>query len=413
MDKNIQINKDRLWQSLMEMAKIGPGATTGSNRQALTDADNQGRNLFKSWCQNSGMSISVDQMGTMFATRPGSNPNALPVVMGSHLDTQPTGGKFDGVLGVLSGLEVVRTLNDLNITTERPIVIVNWTNEEGSRFVPSMIASGVYAGVYDIEYAHNRKDANGKSLKEELIRTGWLGLDPVGQKKMHVYFEYHIEQGPILEAQNKTIGVVTHGQGQSWLEVTLTGREAHTGSTPMNMRSNACLAMAKIINIVHDIAMNNQPFAACSVAKIDLSPNSRNVLPGKAIFTIDIRAADQDKFQSMCAMIEKEIKKISSEQNVGCSIELIGHYAPVSFNEQLISIVRDNAIKLGYSYMDICSGAGHDAFWISKIVPSVMIMCPCIGGMSHNECEDITPEWATAGANVLLHSVTDIAIKVF
>ncbi|CAC9984715.1 Beta-ureidopropionase (EC [uncultured Gammaproteobacteria bacterium] len=407
---DIKINGDRLWNSLMNMAKIGKGISGGNNRQTLTDVDAEGRRLFQSWCEAAGMKMSVDKIGTMFATRLGSDPNSLPVYIGSHLDTQPTGGKFDGVLGVLSGLEVIRSMNDFNIDTKHPIVITNWTNEEGSRFVPSMLGSGVFAGIYTLDYAYNRKDSDGKTLIDELKRIGWLGDENVGTRKMHAYFEYHIEQGPVLEVNNKSIGIVTHGQGQSWLEVTLTGREAHTGSTPMNMRANAGLAMARIFEMVHGIAMNNQPGAAGSIGQVLFHPNSRNVLPGKVVFTIDIRAANVDKFSRMCSKIESETKKISNSLDVGCSIELVGHYKPVAFDRKLVSIIRNATKELGYSNMDVISGAGHDAFWVSKVAPAAMIMCPCVGGVSHNEVEDISKEWAEAGANVLLHSVINTAI---
>ena len=406
---NARINGDRLWETLMDLAKIGAGVAGGNNRQTLTDADNEGRHLFQSWCEAAGMTVSVDQMGTMFATRAGTDPEALPVYVGSHLDTQPTGGKFDGALGVLSGLEVVRTLNDLDIQTKHPIIVTNWTNEEGSRFVPSMLASGVFSGIYALDYAHGRKDQSGKTLGDELKRTGWLGEEPVGSRKMHAYFEYHIEQGPILEAEGKAIGVVTHGQGQSWLEVTLIGREAHTGSTPMNMRANAGLAMARMFEMVHGIAMENQPGAAGSVGQVFFYPNSRNVLPGKVVFTIDLRGVDKVKFDVMRTRVEAETRRIAASLDVGCSIEHIGHYDPITFDPKLVSIVRETAKKLGYSHMDICSGAGHDACWVARVAPATMIMCPCIGGVSHNEAEEISQEWAVAGADVLLHAVVESA----
>ncbi|TIW04481.1 MAG: hydantoinase/carbamoylase family amidase, partial [Mesorhizobium sp.] len=276
--ENLRINSDRLWDSLMEMAKIGPGIAGGNNRQTLTDSDKEGRALFKSWCDAAGLSMGVDQMGTMFMTRAGTDPDALPVYVGSHLDTQPTGGKYDGVLGVLSGLEVVRSLNDLGIKTKHPIVVTNWTNEEGARFAPAMLASGVFAGVHTQDYAYARKDLDGLTFGDELKRIGWVGDEKVGARKMHAYFEYHIEQGPILEADNKQIGVVTHCQGLWWLEFTLTGKEAHTGSTPMNMRVNAGLAMARILEMVQTVAMENQPGAVGGVGQVKFTPNSRNVL---------------------------------------------------------------------------------------------------------------------------------------
>ncbi|MEQ1940473.1 Zn-dependent hydrolase [Mesorhizobium sp. CN5-321] len=407
--ENLRINPDRLWDSLMEMAKIGPGVAGGNNRQTLTDTDKEGRELFKRWCDASGLSMGVDRMGTMFMTRPGTDPDALPVYVGSHLDTQPTGGKYDGVLGVLSGLEVVRTLDDLGITTKHPITIVNWTNEEGARFAPAMLASGVFAGVHTLDYAYGRQDMEGKTFGDELKRIGWVGEEEVGARRMHAYFEYHIEQGPILEAENRQIGVVTHCQGLWWLEFTLTGKEAHTGSTPMNMRVNAGLAMARILEMVQTVAMAEQPGAVGGVGQMKFSPNSRNVLPGQVVFTVDIRTPDQAKLDRMRAAIEKEAAKICEALGVGCAVEAVGHFDPVTFDPTLVGRVRSAAEKLGYSHMDIISGAGHDACWAAKVAPATMVMCPCVGGLSHNEAEDISREWAAAGADVLFHAVVETA----
>ncbi|MDG4902353.1 MULTISPECIES: Zn-dependent hydrolase [unclassified Mesorhizobium] len=407
--ENLRINSDRLWDSIMEMAKIGPGIAGGNNRQTLTDSDKQGRELFKSWCDEAGLTMGVDQMGTMFMTRPGTDPDALPIYVGSHLDTQPTGGKYDGVLGVLSGLEVVRSLNDLGIKTKHPIVVTNWTNEEGARFAPAMLASGVFAGVHTQDYAYARKDLDGLSFGDELKRIGWVGDETVGARKMHAYFEYHIEQGPILEAENKQIGVVTHCQGLWWLEFTLTGREAHTGSTPMNMRVNAGLAMGRILEMVQTVAMENQPGAVGGVGQVKFSPNSRNVLPGTVIFTVDIRSPDKAKLDGMRARIEKEAPKICEPLGVKCAVEAVGHFDPVTFDPTLVGRVRTAAEKLGYSHMNIISGAGHDACWAAKVAPATMVMCPCVGGLSHNEAEDISKEWAAAGADVLFHAVVETA----
>ncbi|MBL0374515.1 Zn-dependent hydrolase [Rhizobium sp. KVB221] len=407
--ENMRINGDRLWDSLMDMAKIGPGIAGGNNRQTLTDEDGEGRKLFKSWCDNAGLTMGVDKIGNMFATRPGTDPDALPVHIGSHLDTQPTGGKYDGVLGVLAGLEVVRTMNDLGIKTRHPIVVTNWTNEEGARFAPAMLASGVFAGVHSLDFAYDRKDPEGKQFGEELKRIGWQGDEEVGARKMHAYFEYHIEQGPILEAEDKQIGVVTHCQGLWWLEFTLTGREAHTGSTPMNLRVNAGLAMARIVEMVQGVAMENQPGAVGGVGQVFFSPNSRNVLPGKVVFTVDIRSPDQTKLDGMRARIEKEATAICEALGVGYSVEAVGHFDPVTFDPTLVSAVRKAAEDLGYSHMNLISGAGHDACWAAKVAPTTMIMCPCVGGLSHNEAEEISKEWASAGADVLLRAVVETA----
>ncbi|RWD72793.1 Zn-dependent hydrolase [Mesorhizobium sp.] len=407
--ENLRINSDRLWDSLMEMAKIGPGIAGGNNRQTLTDSDKEGRALFKSWCDEAGLSMGVDQMGTMFMTRAGTDPDALPVYVGSHLDTQPTGGKYDGVLGVLSGLEVVRSLNDLGIKTKHPIVVTNWTNEEGARFAPAMLASGVFAGVHTQDYAYARKDLDGLTFGDELKRIGWVGDEKVGARKMHAYFEYHIEQGPILEAENKQIGVVTHCQGLWWLEFTLTGKEAHTGSTPMNLRVNAGLAMARILEMVQTVAIENQPGAVGGVGQVKFTPNSRNVLPGTVVFTVDIRSPDQAKLDGMRARIEKEAPKICEALGVKCSVEAVGHFDPITFDPTLVGRVRTAAEKLGYSHMNIISGAGHDACWAAKVAPATMVMCPCVGGLSHNEAEEISKEWAAAGADVLFHAVVETA----
>ncbi len=407
--QNLRINPDRLWDSLMDMAEIGPGVAGGNNRQTLTDADNEGRHLFRKWCEAAGLDMGVDEMGTMFARREGTDPRALPVYVGSHLDTQPTGGKYDGVLGVLGGLEVVRTLNDLGIKTRHPIVVTNWTNEEGARFAPAMLASGVFAGVIDQDWAYGRKDMDGKTFGDELKRIGWVGEEKTGARKMHAYFEYHIEQGPILEAENRQIGVVTHGQGLWWLEFTLTGKEAHTGSTPMNMRVNAGLAMARIFEMVQAVAMENQPGCVGGVGQVKFSPNSRNVLPGTVIFTVDIRSPDQTKLDGMRARIETEAAAICKALGVGCSVEAVGHFDPVTFDPVLVGRVRKAAEDMGYTHMDIISGAGHDACWMQKVAPSVMVMCPCVGGLSHNEAEEISRDWAAAGCDVLLRAVVETA----
>ncbi len=407
--ENIRINSARLWDSLEEMALIGPGIAGGCNRQTLTDADGQGRHLFQRWCEAAGMTMGVDTMGNMFATRPGTDPEALPVYMGSHLDTQPTGGKYDGVLGVLGALEVVRSMNDLGIKTRHPIVVTNWTNEEGARFAPAMLASGVFAGIHTEDYAKSRRDLDGKVFGEELRRIGWEGTEKVGARKMHAMLELHIEQGPILEAEGKDIGVVTHGQGLWWLEITLTGKDAHTGSTPMHMRVNAGLGMARITERVHQIAMSHQPNAVGAVGQVKVFPNSRNVIPGKVVFTVDIRSPEQGKLDAMKAEVMRAAHAVAAELGLGCAIEEVGHFDPVTFDPGLVKIVRQSAEKLGLSHMDIVSGAGHDACWINRVAPTVMIMCPCVDGLSHNEAESISPEWAAAGTDVLLHAVLDVA----
>ena len=409
LNSNLRINGDRLWDSLMEMAKIGPGIAGGNNRQTLTDEDAEGRSLFQNWCEAAGCSMGLDQMGNMFATRPGSDPEALPVYVGSHLDTQPTGGKYDGILGVLGGLEIINTLNDLNIKTKHPIVVTNWTNEEGTRYAPPMLASGVFGGVHTQEWAYDRVDADGKRFGDELVRIGWRGDEKVGERKMHAFFELHIEQGPILEAEKKDIGVVTHGQGLSWTEITIIGKDSHTGSTPMHMRKNAGLAMARILENVDEIALSHAPHAVGAAGHIDVYPNSRNVIPGKVVFTVDLRSPELAVIDDMEQRLISGAKKICDDMGLEVSFEKVGGFDPVTFDEKCVSSIRNAAERMGYSHMNIISGAGHDACWINGVAPSAMVMCPCVDGLSHNEAEDISKEWAVAGADVLMHAVIETA----
>ncbi|MDC1319998.1 Zn-dependent hydrolase [bacterium] len=410
--ENLKINSERLWDSLMEMAKVGPGIAGGNNRQTLTDEDSEGRHLFQNWCEAAGCSMGLDQMGNMFAQRDGTDPDALPVYVGSHLDTQPTGGKYDGVLGVLSGLEILRTMNDLDIKTKHPIVVTNWTNEEGTRYAPAMLSSGVFAGLHTQDWAYDRTDADGKKFGDELARIGWRGDEDVGARKMHAFFELHIEQGPILEAENKQIGVVTHGQGLSWTQITITGKDAHTGSTPMPMRKNAGLAMARILDKVDVIAMSHAPHAVGAAGHIDVHPNSRNVIPGKVVFTVDFRSPELEVIQDMEAQLRTQARDICDAMEMEIEFEKVGGFDPVAFDEACVGAVRAAAERLGYSHMNLISGAGHDACWINRIAPTAMIMCPCVDGLSHNEAEEISPEWAASGTDVLLHAVLETAIIV-
>ena len=407
--ENLKINGTRLWDSLMEMAKIGPGIAGGNNRQTVTDEDGEGRALFQQWCEAAGCTMGLDQMGNMFAHRAGTDPDALPVYVGSHLDTQPTGGKYDGVLGVLSGLEIIRTLNDLDIKTKHPIVVTNFTNEEGTRYAPAMLSSGVFAGLHTQDWAYDRVDAEGKKFGDELKRIGWRGDEETGARKMHAFFELHIEQGPILEAEGKEIGVVTHGQGLSWTQITIHGKDSHTGSTPMPMRKNAGLAMSRILCKVEEIAMSHAPHAVGAAGHIDIYPNSRNVIPGKAVFTVDFRSPDLAVIEDMEARLRVETKAICDEMGMEFEIEKVGGFDPVAFDETCVNAVRTAAEKLGYSHMNLISGAGHDACWINRVAPTAMIMCPCVDGLSHNEAEEISPEWAAAGTDVLLHAVLETA----
>lgn len=407
--ENLRINSDRLWDSIMEMAKIGPGVAGGNNRQTVTDEDGEGRHLFKRWCEAAGLEMGLDEMGTMFARREGADPSLPPVYVGSHLDTQPTGGKYDGVLGVLGGLEIIRSLNDLGITTRHPIVVTNWTNEEGSRFAPAMMASGVFAGVLEQADVYQHTDKQGKKFGEELERIGWKGTEKVGDRKIHAFFELHIEQGPILEDEGIDIGVVTHGQGLKWLQVTLTGKEAHTGSTPMPKRRNAGLGMARVIELVHEIAMDYQPDAVGAIGHMEVFPNSRNIIAGRTVFTIDIRSPEKEVLDAMDGRIREGIETICEALDIQYKVEQVGAFDPVTFDAGCVKAIRDAADRLGYSHRNIVSGAGHDACWINRVAPTAMVMCPCVDGLSHNEAEEITKEWAGAGADVLFHAVVETA----
>ena len=406
---NMRVDADRLWDAIHEVAKIGPGVRGGSNRQTLTDEDREARDLFRSWCEAAGMSVTVDTMGNMFARREGTDPDAAPVMVGSHLDTQPTGGRYDGVLGVLAGLEIVRTLNDLAVTTVRPIEVVNWTNEEGSRFAPAMLASGVFAGVHDEEFAYQRRDAAGKLFGEELERIGYRGEAPVGSRELAAFFELHIEQGPILEQAGEEIGVVTHGQGLKWLQVTLTGKESHTGTTPMPLRKNAGRGLAQVTELVHEVAMSHQPRAVGAIGHVEVHPNSRNIIPGRVVFTIDVRSPDIEILTDMDRRIREGTARIADELGLTQEVDEVGAFDPVTFDEGCVGAVREAAQRLGYAHRDLISGAGHDACWINRIAPAAMVMCPCVDGLSHNEDEEISREWAEAGANVLLHAVVSTA----
>jgi len=401
----LTINGARLWDSLMAMAQIGATPKGGVCRLALTDLDRQGRDLFVAWAKEAGCTIAVDRMGNVFARRAGRDDTLAPVVTGSHADSQPTGGKFDGIYGVLGGLEVIRTLNDHRIETERPIEVVIWTNEEGSRFAPAMVSSGVFAGVFSLDYGLSRKDVDGKTLGEELARIGYAGELPVG-KPIHAAFELHIEQGPILEAEGKTIGVVHAAQGQRWYEVVLTGQESHAGPTPMPRRRDALLGAARVIDLVNRIGHAHAPYACATVGMIQCHPNSRNVIPGRVFFTVDFRHPDDAVLAQMDAELRAGVAKIVEDTRVELtSLEQIFYYKPVAFDAACVASVRAAAERFGYSHRDIVSGAGHDACYLAQVAPTAMIFVPCIGGISHNEIEDATPAWIEAGANVLLHAM--------
>jgi beta-ureidopropionase / N-carbamoyl-L-amino-acid hydrolase len=407
--KNLRINEQRLWNSIMEMAEIGATAKGGSCRLALTDEDKAGRDLFAKWCTEAGCSIEVDRLGNMFARREGTTASRDPIATGSHLDTQPKGGKFDGIFGVLAGLEVIRTLNDHGLSTDAPIEVINWTNEEGTRFAPAMLSSGVYAGLFELDFALNQTDETGASLAEELKRIGYQGDRPCGEHALGALFEAHIEQGPILEKQGDTIGVVRGGQGQRWYDVTVTGRDAHTGSTPMVGRRDALVAGAKLVEGIEQIALDFAPDAVATVGSLNVSPNSRNTIPGEVTLTVDMRNPDDDTLAAMAGRLVELLDDVRESRSVVIDSQEIWHNPPVKFDEHCIDAVREATRMLGLPHREMVSGAGHDACQVARVVPTSMIFVPCAEGLSHNEEESATAEDLGAGCNVLLHAMLKMA----
>ncbi|HZH26051.1 MAG TPA: M20 family metallo-hydrolase [Azospirillaceae bacterium] len=403
--QNLNIDPQRLWDTLMETAVIGGTPKGGICRLTLTDLDRQVRDWFKARCEALGCTVTVDEVGNMFALRPGKRPDLPPIAIGSHLDTQPTGGKFDGVLGVLGGLEVLRTLHDLGYETNAPFMLVNWTNEEGSRFAPAMLGSGVYAGVFDRAYADSREDRQGTTFKDAIEAIGYRGEAKAGSVRFGAMFELHIEQGPILEAEGKTIGVVTGVQGMRWYEATVKGREAHTGSTPMHLRKNALVGAARLIEAVDRIAHDHAPSAVGTVGLVEVKPNSRNVIPGEVFFTIDFRHPEDATLDRMEAALAKAMETIPAELGLEVDWKRIWDSPAVRFDPDCIQAVRAGAEKAGYPTREMVSGAGHDAAYIARIAPTTMIFVPCAGGLSHNEEESTSFDECAAGAQVLLNAV--------
>jgi beta-ureidopropionase / N-carbamoyl-L-amino-acid hydrolase len=404
--QNLVIDGKRLWDSIMETAAFGSTPKGGIKRLTLSDDDRKVRDWFKHACEELDLKVSVDSCGNMFALRQGRNNDLLPIAMGSHLDTQPTGGKFDGVLGVLGALEAMRTLKEVGYETNAPVMIVNWTNEEGSRFAPAMLASGVYAGVFTQDYAYAREDREGRKFGDELARIGYRGSEPVGAQKFQAMFELHIEQGPILEAESRMIGIVTGVQGMRWYEVTVKGQEAHTGATPMRLRRNALLGAARMIEAIHQVGMRHLPGVA-SVGLIENRPNSRNVVPGEVFFTIDLRHPDETVLDEMERECQAALPEIASAEKLELDEKRIWKSEAVKFDSRLIECVRFGAEKSGFTTRDMASGAGHDAAYIARVAPTTMIFVPCLGGLSHNEEESTSFEECSAGAQVLLNAVLE------
>jgi N-carbamoyl-L-amino-acid hydrolase len=406
---DLRINGKRLWNSLMELAHIGATDKGGVKRLALTDLDRQGRDLVVQWAKAEGLAVTVDAIGNVFMRREGTNPTLRPVVTGSHIDTQPTGGKFDGNYGVLAGLEVVRTLNERGIRTEAPIEVAFWTNEEGSRFVPVMMGSGVFCGAFSLETAYAARDVDGKTVGDELKRIGYQGDQVPGDHPIGAYFEAHIEQGPVLEDANKVIGVVPAVMGLSWYDCTVTGMEAHAGPTPMHLRRDALQVATTIMQETVAIANRYPPYGRGTVGMVQVFPNSRNVIPGQVKFSIDLRNVTGDLLDTMHGEIEAFVERTRRETGLSIVLERVSYYPPCPFHPDCVGAVRTATEKLGYSTMDVVSGAGHDAIYVARLAPAGMIFVPCKDGISHNEIEDAQPGHLEAGCNVLLHAMLERA----
>ncbi len=405
----LRVNGQRLWDSIMSMAEIGPGEHGGSCRLALTDEDRQARDLFVGWCKDIGCTIAIDDMGNIFARRAGRNNDLPPVVAGSHLDTQPHGGKFDGIYGVLAALEAIRTIHDANLETEAPVEAVVWTNEEGSRFAPAMIASGVYAGLFEKDYAWSRADSDGKTIGEELLRIGYKGDQACGDHTIGALLEAHIEQGPILEANHKQIGVVQGGQGVRWYDLMIKGQDSHAGSTPMLGRRDALVAAADMIGRIQGLALDFAPDGVGTVGEMSVMPNSRNTIPGEVFLTVDIRHPNGETLDRMAKQFSQTGKDLARYHGVEIVIEELWHNPPVQFDQTCIDAVASSSTELGYTHQEIVSGAGHDACQVCRVAPTSMIFVPCAGGLSHNEQESAEPADLEAGCNVLLQAMLKLA----
>ena len=399
------VNGDRLWDSLMTLARIGATDKGGVRRIALTDLDRQGRDLVAQWLREAGCEISVDAVGNMYGVRRSmaAQPDAPAVGIGSHIDTQPSGGKFDGAYGVLAGLEVLRTLNDAGIRTERPVAVAIWTNEEGSRFTPVMMGSGVYCGAFSTEHVQAQVDRDGVSVAQALKAIGYAGSGT--PPKMAAYFEPHIEQGPVLEREGITIGAVEGALGQRWFDVTVTGQDAHAGPTPIEMRRDALLSASRLVLEVRRIANEYPDYARGTVGQMDVKPNSRNVIPGRVDFTVDFRSARDETLMAMVDDLKRTAARIAAEDKVQIGLREVVYFPPCAFAPPLVADIERIAASLGYGVRRLASGAGHDAVYVARTCPTAMIFVPCEGGISHNEIENAAPTDIAAGAHVLLNAV--------
>jgi beta-ureidopropionase / N-carbamoyl-L-amino-acid hydrolase len=403
----LSTSSDRLWSSLMSLAQIGATPLGGVRRLALTDLDGRARALVTGWLRDAGCAIRIDAIGNIFALRSGVDDSLPPVAMGSHIDTQPSGGRFDGNYGVLAGLEVLRALDDAGIVTRRPLAVVIWTNEEGTRFQPVMMGSGVYAGAFTAAECIAQQDADGVTVGEALEAIGAAGTDEAPQ--LDAYFEVHIEQGPVLEREAKVIGIVEGALGQRWFDVVITGQDAHAGPTPIAMRRDALLAAARLTTAVREIAERHPHEARATVGRLVVHPNSRNVIPGRVEMSVDLRNADDATLTAMADALREAAARIGSADGVEISMQQTVHFAPSAFDRSLLAAIEATAQRFEYPARRLSSGAGHDAVYVARRCPTAMIFVPCENGISHNEIENAEPAHLHAGANVLLHAVLERA----
>jgi beta-ureidopropionase / N-carbamoyl-L-amino-acid hydrolase len=403
------INQDRLWNSLMSLAALGATEKGGVRRLALTPLDGQARNLVRAWFRDVDCDLLTDDIGNIFAIRRqgARNPALPPVAIGSHIDTQPSGGKFDGAYGVMAGLEVMRCLKELQISTERPIAVAIWTNEEGSRFTPVMMGSGVYANAFSAKQCHSQTDLDGVSVAQALAALGDLGTAP--RPAFAAYFEPHIEQGPVLERESIVIGVVEGALGQRWFDVTVIGQDAHAGPTPIDLRRDALLGASELVLQVRRIAETSPHYARGTVGQLRVTPNSRNVIPGRVDFTVDLRNADANTLAHMVEQFRAAIEQVAHRDQLNITLNEVVHFPPCAFDPQLTTAIERHAATRGLSTRRLASGAGHDAVYVARTCPTAMIFVPCEGGISHNEIENADPVHLAAGCNVLLDCVLEQA----
>lgn len=398
-----KIDGQRLWDTLMALAAIGATPAGGVCRLALSDEDRRARDQLARWCEEAGCRVEVDAVGNLFARRAGRDPQAAAVVSGSHLDTQPNGGRFDGAYGVIAALEVLRTLHDAGLETARPFELVAWSNEEGTRFAPSMMGSMAFAGLLAEDDVLARTDADGRRYGDELERIGYRGRG-LGRRPIAAYFEAHIEQGPVLERERRTIGVVTGGQGQRWYDLRLAGQAAHAGSTPMAGRRDALVGAARLVDAVRRIA-GAYPGGVATVGELNVAPNSRNVIPGEVRMTMEVRHPDDRQRDAMDAALQSAVREIAAGEGLEAELKTTLVQPATPFDPACVARVREAARAEGFAHLDIVSGAAHDAIAVARVAPAAMVFVPCAGGISHNEAESATPDDLAAGAQVLLRAV--------